>query len=263
MSTDDHAATADFARPNAARIHDWFLGGTLHTPRDRAAGVAVLDRVPDLRALARHNRAFLRHAVHHMLDRGIRHFLDLGAGLPTMGAVHQLARARQVDATVVYVDNDAATTTSTTLLLEDTPTAQAVEADLRRPEVLLDRPELQEVLAQPLGLLAVDILDTLPDHDRPEAVLRHYIDALAPTSVIALTHVLRWPVPEPGPGTDPMPLWAVKHPRDRHTLASWLHGLPPQSRIPTTLDDHATPDPTSRSPGPSGYEVAQLLIATT
>ena len=38
--------------------------------------------------LARANRAFLQYAVRHLVDAGVRQFLDLGSGIPTAGNVH-------------------------------------------------------------------------------------------------------------------------------------------------------------------------------
>ncbi|WP_312847112.1 SAM-dependent methyltransferase [Microbispora sp. KK1-11] len=37
----------------------------------------------------------------------MRRFLDLGAGLPTRGSVHEIALKEAPDSLVTYVDNDA------------------------------------------------------------------------------------------------------------------------------------------------------------
>jgi hypothetical protein len=39
-------------------------------------------------------------------EAGIRQFLDIGTGLPTMQNTHEVAQAIAPDARIVYVDND-------------------------------------------------------------------------------------------------------------------------------------------------------------
>ncbi|WP_051766509.1 SAM-dependent methyltransferase [Saccharothrix syringae] len=232
MSDRDDTATADFDRPNAARIHDWLLGGTLNTPIDRDAAATALTRAPALRELARAGRTFLHRAVQHMLDAGIRQFLDLGAGLPTMTPTHRIAHRHDPAIPVVYVDHDPATTARTNLLLDDTPTALGIHADLRHPDRVLDHPDTRRLLhpTQPTGLLAVDILDTLPDHDRPGRVLQHYLDALPSGSIVALTHLTAWPLVDTAASGDidhPSADWWRRHPRTTATVHSWLTRLTP------------------------------------
>jgi hypothetical protein len=53
------------------------------------------------------NRQFLGRAVRYLAaGQGIRQFLDIGTGLPTMNSVHQVAQSAMPDSRVVYVDND-------------------------------------------------------------------------------------------------------------------------------------------------------------
>ncbi|WP_308187853.1 SAM-dependent methyltransferase [Pseudonocardia sp. ICBG1142] len=42
----------------------------------------------------------------HLCAQGIRQFLDLGSGIPTVGNVHEVAATACDDARVLYVDND-------------------------------------------------------------------------------------------------------------------------------------------------------------
>src|SRR4051812_23787692 len=90
-SGDDQDAF-DTERPNVARMYDYFLGGAHNFAVDRAAAVAVEKAVPGLRPLARENRSFLRRAVQYLVHQGIRQFLDLGSGIPTVGNVHEIAQ---------------------------------------------------------------------------------------------------------------------------------------------------------------------------
>ena len=60
---------------------------------DREFAEQVKLNAPSVPAVTLLNRAFLRRVVHFYLDNGIRQFLDLGSGIPTVGNVHQIAEA--------------------------------------------------------------------------------------------------------------------------------------------------------------------------
>src|ERR1700739_664547 len=95
------------AKPHTARIYDYYLGGKNHFPVDREVAEKSLASVPSARIGAREQRAFLGRAVRYLAgEAGIRQFLDIGAGLPTTGNVHEVAQAIVPSARVVYVDND-------------------------------------------------------------------------------------------------------------------------------------------------------------
>ena len=96
----------DLERPNVARVYDYLLGGACNFEQDRALGDKLMAAAPELEVAARHNRAFLRRAVRFCVDQGIRQFLDLGSGIPTVGNVHEIAQRHAPDARVVYVDNE-------------------------------------------------------------------------------------------------------------------------------------------------------------
>src|SRR3954447_23134051 len=93
-------------RPSNARMYDFFLGGYHNFAIDRTAAERVLAVEPDFALLLRANRAFLRRAVTFAVNAGVRQFLDLGAGIPTVGSVHEVAQAIDPSSRVVYVDND-------------------------------------------------------------------------------------------------------------------------------------------------------------
>lgn len=85
----------DITRPNAARMYDYMLGGSLNFAVDRQAVDAMLASAGSNMAPARLNRSFLRRAVRHMAEDGIDQFLDLGSGIPTVGNVHEIAQDRK------------------------------------------------------------------------------------------------------------------------------------------------------------------------
>ncbi|MGY2062546.1 SAM-dependent methyltransferase, partial [Nocardia gipuzkoensis] len=71
--------------PSLARMYDYSLGGSHNLPVDRDLAEAYRKRWPHMFYAARSNRAFLRRVVRHLLDRGLRQFLDIGSGIPTAG----------------------------------------------------------------------------------------------------------------------------------------------------------------------------------
>nr|WP_322746625.1 SAM-dependent methyltransferase [Saccharothrix syringae] len=83
----------DLSRPSIARVYDYWLGGAHNFAVDRAVADKVLNDVPMVKGIVLNHRAFLRRAVRYLLDRGIRQFLDLGSGIPTVGNVHEIAQA--------------------------------------------------------------------------------------------------------------------------------------------------------------------------
>src|SRR6185437_8014628 len=91
--------------PNVARMYDYYLGGKDNFEADRVAAEEIMRLVPVTRAEAMTNRQFLRLAVRYLAtDAGISQFLDIGVGLPTQGAVHEVAREVSAGARVAYVD---------------------------------------------------------------------------------------------------------------------------------------------------------------
>src|ERR1051326_5304973 len=82
----------DTGRPSVARMYDYYLGGKDNFQVDRDAVARVEAAMPEVRQLARENRAFLRRVVRYMARQGIEQFIDIGSGLPTAGNTHEIAR---------------------------------------------------------------------------------------------------------------------------------------------------------------------------
>src|SRR5215475_12145571 len=99
-------AGIDTERPSAARMYDYYLGGSHNFAVDRELAEKLLAMLPEGVYIARANRAFLRRAVRHCAGQGIRQLIDIGSGIPTVGNVHEVAQQAAPDARVVYVDID-------------------------------------------------------------------------------------------------------------------------------------------------------------
>ena len=173
--------------PSSARIYDYLLGGGHNFEADRATAEALIKVLP-VRGMARLNRAYLRRAVLELADLGIRQFLDLGSGIPTVGNVHEVAHEVAPDSKVVYVDFEPVAITHAELMLADEPNVTALLADLREPEKVIAQARELLDFSQPIGLLVVGVLQFIPDSDDPWGVLARYVDALPAGSYLALSH---------------------------------------------------------------------------
>ncbi len=184
----------DTSRPHPARVYDYFLGGRTNFAADRQMANRILATAPKAQLTARENRAFLSRAVRYLVaEAGIRQFLDIGTGLPTASNVHEVAQAIDPTARVVYVDNDPLVLAHARALLTSAPQGRTdyIQADLRDPAAILESDAVREVLdlSQPVALIIVAVLHFIDDEHQPGAALTTLLDALAPGSCLAASHV--------------------------------------------------------------------------
>jgi S-adenosyl methyltransferase len=177
--------------PNIARVYDYLLGGSHNFAADRASAEEFLARWPDAPETMRLNRAFLGRAIRFLAaEAGIRQFLDVGSGIPTMGNVHEIAQREVPGARIVYVDNDEVAVLHSRAILARNDTAIAIQADLRHPREILEDQQLRDLLdlTQPTALLLVAVLHFFPDADHPAAPVAQLRQALAPGSYVVISH---------------------------------------------------------------------------
>jgi len=180
----------DLSRPSIARVYDYWLGGAHNFAVDRAVGDRVLADVPVLREVILNHRAFLRRAVRHLLARGVRQFLDLGSGIPTVGNVHEIAQAVDPTARVVYVDVDPVAVAHSRAILTGNELVGVLRTDVRDAPAVLGSPEVRGLLDldRPVGVLMVALLHFVPDEEDPPGLVAAYRDAVPPGSYLALSH---------------------------------------------------------------------------
>ena len=125
--------------PSIPRVWDFLLGGKENFTTDREQAAKLLAVFPRAAELARESREFQRRAVAHVAGAGVRQFLDLGCGLPTSPATHEVAQEVQPGSVVAYVDNDELVMSRARSLLARAPGVLAVAGDLTRPgDILYD-----------------------------------------------------------------------------------------------------------------------------
>lgn len=180
----------DIDRPSPARVYDYHLGGSHNFSADRQAAERIAAIMPELPLIMRANRAFLGRAARHLVDAGIRQFLDLGSGIPTADNVHSIVQRSAPDARVVYVDTDPVAVAHGRAILDDNPNVAATQADMRDVGGLLAQPEVREMIDfdQPVGVLMVAVLHFVPDRDDPTGIVAAYRDAVPSGSYLAISH---------------------------------------------------------------------------
>ncbi len=179
--------------PSTARMYDYYLGGKDNYPADREAAEQVIAMMPDgiIRGAARQNRAFLGRAVRYLAtELGIRQFLDIGTGLPTMSSVHEVAQAVDPRCRVVYVDHDPVVLAHARDLLHGAENTTILSRDLRQPEQILGDPELTAMFdpGQPVAVLLVAVLHFIADAEDPAGIIGQLMDALPTGSCLVVSH---------------------------------------------------------------------------
>ncbi len=176
--------------PNAARMYDYYLGGLHNFPADREMAQRVLGAYPLLPTVLQQNRAFLRRSVRYMVRQGIRQFIDLGSGLPTVGNVHEIAQSEAPDSRVVYVDADPTAVLHSRLMLVGNPAATVLQLDVREPDRVLEHRDLRWQIdpEKPVGLLCMMLLHFIGGADDASAMMKEYRDRLAPGRYVGLSH---------------------------------------------------------------------------
>jgi hypothetical protein len=181
----------DTTRPHPARMYDAYLGGKDNYAADREAVRQILHSWPEVRAMARANRAAMQRMVRFLAgEAGIRQFLDIGTGIPSAGNVHEVAGQVAPDSRVVYVDNDPIVHVHANALLTGSGNTSIVLADLREPEAILAHPKVRELIdfARPVALLLIAILHFITDEEDPYGIVTTLRDALPSGSFLALSH---------------------------------------------------------------------------
>lgn len=180
----------DITRPSVARVYDYALGGSHNFAADRAFAEQLFAAMPEAPRLARDNRVFLRRVVQHLCAAGVDQFLDLGSGIPTVGAVHEVAHAANPAVRITYVDHEPVAVAHSRRLLAGDDRIAVLSADLRHPDAVLAAPEVREHLdlSRPVGVLLLSVLHFVDDEAGPARIVAGYTGALAEGSHVALSH---------------------------------------------------------------------------
>ncbi|MFD3896453.1 SAM-dependent methyltransferase [Streptomyces cellulosae] len=189
----------DITVPSVSRMYDYYLGGSHNFEVDREAARRAMEFMPGLPKVMQSNRAFMRRAVRYAVAEGVTQFLDIGSGIPTFGNVHEVAQEADPEARVMYVDHDPVAVAHSKVVLEGNDRADVLAADLRKLREILGSDEVGRLidLNRPVALLLVAILHFVEEADDPYGAVAELREALAPGSMLVLTHATYEGIPLP------------------------------------------------------------------
>ncbi|MEV3857629.1 SAM-dependent methyltransferase [Streptomyces sp. NPDC050095] len=178
----------DSAVPHSARIWNYWLGGKDCYEVDRQVGDTIQVINPEIVHVARAQRAFLSRTVAHLsTEAGIRQFLDIGTGLPTINNTHDVAQLHAPESRIVYVDHDPVVLRHAEALLTSTPQGATayIQADLREPAAILEQAARTLDFTRPVALMLLGTVAHITD-DRAYAVVDELMAALPSGSYLVL-----------------------------------------------------------------------------
>ena len=178
----------DPTEPSIPRVWDVLLGGKDNFAADREQAQKLLVVFPRAAELARESREFQRRAVAYVAETGVRQFLDIGCGLPTSPATHEVAQDAQPGAVVVYADNDEQVMTHAHNILARAPGVLAVAGDITHPEEILHDWRIRQVLnfREPIGLVVTMILHFF-DRGTARSIAGRLIGGIPPGSHLIMS----------------------------------------------------------------------------
>ncbi|MBA0052332.1 SAM-dependent methyltransferase [Streptomyces sp. AJS327] len=167
--------------PHSARVWNYLLGGRDHYAADRVVGDAMAAAAPGIVDVARTSRYFLHRAVRHLAGaEGVRQFVDIGSGLPTVDNTHEIAQRTAPGSRTVYVDNDPLVLAHARALLTGAPRGAVhhVEGDVREPEAILTGAGRSLDLDRPVALLLLGVLGHVPGNREALGLVRRLLRPL-------------------------------------------------------------------------------------
>ncbi|ASR35641.1 hypothetical protein BAY61_12250 [Prauserella marina] len=185
------ARVVDTTSASIARVYDAMLDGKDNYAVDREVRSQLIAVAPDIQTMTRDNREWLIRVSRFLASEvGLDQFLDLGSGLPSAENTHQVVQRLNLNARVVYVDNDPVVQAHGRALLEENDFTFFSPADLTRPSELLADPVVRKHIDfdEPLALYQISTLHHVPDDQRPHDIMAELVDALPSGSYIALSH---------------------------------------------------------------------------
>jgi hypothetical protein len=183
----------DPTKAHPARRYNYWLGGKDNFAADRESAKVVASGFPTVQLAAQENRLFLQRVVSYLATEvGVEQFLDLGAGLPSAGNVHEVAQKIAPQSRVVYVDNDPIVLVHARALLTGTSQGATayLQADIRNPDSIVTDPQVIRTLdlTKPVALMLVAVMHFLRDSDDPVGILRRLLEALPSGSHLVISH---------------------------------------------------------------------------
>jgi len=176
---------------HSARIWNYWLGGKDYFQVDKEIGDQILGFVPELVRSARADRQLLARAVRYLAaEQGIRQFLDIGTGLPTVDNTHEVAQNIAPESRIVYVDNDPLVLAHAHALLMSTPEGACdyIDADVHDPGAIVAHAATTLDFSQPVAIMMLGIVNFVIDTAQAQQIIRQLADALPSGSYLTISH---------------------------------------------------------------------------
>ncbi|WP_217236481.1 SAM-dependent methyltransferase [Streptomyces sp. AC555_RSS877] len=174
-----------------ARVWNYWIGGKDNYEVDQQVGEHVAGMFPIIREIARADRWFLGRAVRFLAEeQGVRQFLDIGTGLPTVDNTHEIAQRIAPESRIVYVDNDPIVLVHARTLLTSTAdgVTDYIDADVHDPDAILERASQTLDFSKPVAVMMLGILNFVLDTAKARDIARRVMAELPSGSYLALTH---------------------------------------------------------------------------
>ncbi|WP_158890985.1 SAM-dependent methyltransferase [Amycolatopsis anabasis] len=182
----------DTDKASFVRLYDAFLGGKDNYAVDRALCRQVTELAAEAPAAIRQLHNWLLRALRFLArDVGLDQYLHLGIGLPHRENTHHIAQRLRPGTSVVYVDSDPMILAQARALLAENYGVYVAEGDIADPVGVLSDPSVTDHLdfTRPIGVILHSSMHYIPDAAGPHEAVARYVDALAPGSCIALSHL--------------------------------------------------------------------------
>jgi ubiquinone/menaquinone biosynthesis C-methylase UbiE len=120
---------------------------------------------------------------------GVRQFLDIGTGLPTMQNTHEVAQRVAPESRIVYVDNDPLVLAHARALLHNTTpegVTTYIDADLHDPDLIISDARNVLNFRQPIAVLFMGVLGHVTDVDEMQSIVARVVAAVPSGSYLVL-----------------------------------------------------------------------------
>jgi S-adenosyl methyltransferase len=193
--TDTGLVAIDTSVASEARVYDYLLGGVNNFEIDRQVAHrqgAATGGIEYAQAGVRMNRVFLGQAVRYLAgEAGIRQFLDIGTGIPTMGNVHEVAQQVAPTSRIVCADYDPVVLAHAHTLMRSTSEGAAayIQGDFRDPDAILRKAADTLDFSQPVAVMLIALLHFFPDESDPQGLVARLMAVVPPGSYLAISHM--------------------------------------------------------------------------
>jgi len=217
--------------PHIARVYDYWLSGKDNFTVDRVAAEEAIAAFPGIKDSAQANRAFLRRTVRYLTAvEGVRQFLDIGTGLPSVSNTHEVSQAAAPDSRIVYVDNDPLVLAHARALLTSSSEGNTayLDADLQDTAAILEQAASTLDFTRPVGIMLLAILHYVPDLTEARRIVARLLAAVPAGSFLVISHA----------GTDLLPdqVAAFEKSLNAHLPAERRHVARPRDLVTSFFD---------------------------